>query len=313
MRTTAASFPTVLRYQLTNLSTRQARLQTQAGTGQRFQVASEDPRAMRKVLDLQGEIKSLGQYERNIGTLKDTIDASYAAMSSLKKVSDRATEIATRSDGLRTDEELRTFATEIDQLIERGLQLGNSRHQGNYLFGGTKNTQAAFTETRDASGRVTSVTYNGTNSVSEGEIATGISVSVAIPGENTSGAGTRALFKDTRADAQADIFGHLIALRDNLLAGDSQTVRTSDLPNLLKDEENILFHFGNVGAIQTRLETAADLSVRRSTSLEGLVSREADADLAETLVALSEIQNAYQAALKTGGTILNQSLLDYIR
>jgi flagellar hook-associated protein 3 FlgL len=197
--------------------------------------------------------------------------------------------------------------------IYRDLKLANPRHHVIFIFAGTKNDAPPFSVTRDANGRVTNVTYDGSSTVFESEIASGIAVSVTVPGENSSGTGVRGLFKDTRADSGADMFGHLISLRDNLLNNSSDAVRGTDLPNLLKDEENILFHFGNVGAIQSRLEVATDLASLRSTSLESLVSKESDADLAETLVALSEIQNAYQAALKTGGTILSQSLLDYIR
>ena len=45
---------------------------------------------------------------------------------------------------------------------------------------------------------------------------------------------------------------------------------------------------------------------------EEFISREVDADLAQTLVKLNEVQAAYLAALKSGATIMNQSLLDYV-
>jgi flagellar hook-associated protein 3 FlgL len=319
MRVTTSSFPNTLRSQLERLSTQQARLQTQAGTGQRFSIASEDPRAMRKVLDLQSEIKTLSQYEKNIGTLQDTLTASYTAIAEVKKVSDRAGEIATRADGLHTPEELHSLGTEVDQLLEQTLQLANSQHQRNYLFGGTKNTTPPYVATRDAAtGKITGITFNGTSSVSQAEIAEGITIAVSVPGSNPDEDGntgtTRGFLKDDSSGA--DFFAHLISLRNNLDDANPAAVariRQSDLPNLLTDEDNFLYHFANVGAIQSRLETAGSLANQRSISLESLVSKESDADLSQTLVALSQIQNAYTAALKTGGTILNQSLLDYIR
>ena len=265
---------------------------------------------MRKVLDMQSEIKLLAQYEKNIANLKDTVTASFVAVSGLKKVSDRAGEIATRVDSLKTPEELLTFATEIDQLVERTLQISNTRHQASYLFGGTKDSAAPFAATRDADGKIVSVAYQGASTVSSSEIAEGITIAATIPGENATGAGPRGLLADTRSDS--DFFAHLIALRDNLKANNGVAVNQVDLPNLLKDEENILFHFGDVGAVETRLDTGSAIANRRKASLEGLVSKEADADLALTLVALSEVQNAYRAALQTGGTILGQSLLDYL-
>jgi flagellar hook-associated protein 3 FlgL len=311
MRVTSSSFPRLLGNQLTELATKQARLQAQAGTGQRFSISSEDPRSMRTVMDLQSEIKSLGQYDKNIARLRDTLDTSYTVTSHLKKVSDRANEIATLAEGIRTDDELGAYANEIDQLIDQGVQLANSRHQGTYLFAGTDNQAAPFVSNRDASGKITSVQYNGSTSVAEIEIDQGVSLAVNIPGANSTGSGLRGLLTDSQNGA--DFFGHLISLRDNLKAGNSAAIAATDLPNLLKDEENFVYHYGFIGAAQARLETTAKIGEQRKLSLEGLVSREADADLASTLVSLNEIQNAYMAALKTGGTILSQSLLDYLR
>lgn len=311
MRVTASSFPTLLANQLTQLSSKQARFQTQASTGQRFQTSSEDPSAMRKVLDMQGEIKLLSQYEKNINNLQDTVASSYVAISGLKKACDRAGEIATRVDGLKTPEELITYATEVDQLIERALQVGNTSHQSSYIFGGTKNSDAPFVATRDADGKIISVAYQGSTSVASSEIGEGITISATIPGSNISGSGSRGLLADSRTGG--DFFAHLISLRDNLEKGNATTINTVDLPNLLKDEDNILYHYGGIGATQTRLDTASSIVNQRKSSLEGLVSKESDADLAVTLVGLNEVQNAYQAALQTGGTILRLSLLDYIR
>jgi flagellar hook-associated protein 3 FlgL len=62
-----------------------------------------------------------------------------------------------------------------------------------------------------------------------------------------------------------------------------------------------------------RLDTSYAIAKKRAFSLEPLISQEADVDLATTLVRLNEIQNAYVAALQTGGTLLSTSLLDYIR
>jgi len=40
---------------------------------------------------------------------------------------------------------------------------------------------------------------------------------------------------------------------------------------------------------------------------------ETDADLAKVLVQLNQTQVSYQAALQTGGRILQMSLMDYLR
>src|SRR5688500_9198435 len=101
MRVTTNSFPNRLLSQLGTLASRQAQLQNQAATGQRIALPEDDPRAMRRVLDMQSEAKTLDQYVTNISHIKEATTASYSAMRSLKTLNDRASEIATLADGLK--------------------------------------------------------------------------------------------------------------------------------------------------------------------------------------------------------------------
>lgn len=311
MRVTSNSFPTRLLTQLNDLASRQTRLQSQAATGQRIALPEDDPRAMRRVLEMQTEARALDQYNLNIGRLQDASTVSYSAMKSLKKFNDRAGEIATLADGLRSPEELNIYAQEIDQIIAQSMQVANSRHRGDYLFAGTKSDQPPFVAVTDADGRVTAVNYTGNTEAISAEISPGVTSEAQPLGANSSGSGARGLLSDTRSGA--DVFAHLIQLRDHLLAGDTDAVASTDLPNLGKDEDNFLYHYGHTGAIQSRLEAASSLTKDHSFSIEQQVSGLVDADLAQTMVRLTQVQNAYTAALQTGGSILNTSLLDYLR
>jgi flagellar hook-associated protein 3 FlgL len=311
MRVTSNTFPNLLAGQLEQLSQRQNRLQNQAATGQRIQLPEDDPTAMRRVLDLQTESVNISQYRANIQRLQEYSQVSYGAIHSLKSLVDRAAEIATLADGTKSQDQLDTYANDVEQLLEQGLQHVNALHRGDYIFSGTRSNVPPYTAVKDANGEVVSVAYQGNSDLASAEIAENVSVTTMTLGENTTGAGPRGLITDSRAGA--DFFNHLIALRDNLRAGNTDAILNTNLVELGNDEDNFLVHFGNVGAVQARLEAAESISRTRSQSVEVLVSKEADADLAQTLVRLSETQNAYQAALQSGGTILNQSLLDYIR
>ena len=90
-------------------------------------------------------------------------------------------------------------------------------------------------------------------------------------------------------------------------------IKESVAGNLEKDEVNFIDHFSNIGATLSRLETSETITQAQVSSIEPLVSNEVDVDLADALVRLNEIQNAYTAALQSGGTLLKTSLLDYIR
>jgi flagellar hook-associated protein 3 FlgL len=156
MRVTANTFPNSLVDQLATLSARQNRLQNQAATGQRIQLPEDDPAAIQRVLDLQTEAKSVAQYGRIIASLRDQAQASYSVMQGLKKISDRAGELAIMADGTKPPDELKLYATELTQLIKQAVQLTQTKVHGDYLLSGTLSDQPPFVLATDTDGNATS-------------------------------------------------------------------------------------------------------------------------------------------------------------
>ena len=313
MRIAFNTIPASLTQQLSSLSARQNRLQNQAATGKRISQLDDEPATMRRVLDLQAQGSQTAQYRKNITALQGQATASYGAISSVQTIAARAGELATLADGTRSPQELAAYAAEVTQMIQHGVQQMNTTWEGNYIFGGTKNTQPPYTVATDANGNVTGVTYQGNNSVSEAEIAQGATLSSQVPGENNTGAGPAGVITDTRTGA--DLFNHLISLQNHLLSGNTAAIAATDLPALAKDETNITSRIADNGLTQSRLDTADSLAQKQSLSLKQMVSQDSDADLADTLTKLSATQTAYQAALQSGAKLLsqNQSLMDYLR
>ncbi len=311
MRVTSHTFPDSLIQQLTRLTITQNRLQTQASTGQRIQLPSDDPAAVRRVLDLQAQGASTNQYQRNISTLEEITQTGYTALRALKNVSDRAGEIVILADGTKSPAELSIFATEIDSLIEQGVGAVNAKFREEYIFGGNRSDQPPFEIVYDAGGRITGVNYQGSANTNEYEIGPDVLIAPHSVGSNNSGSGARGLVTDSRSGA--DLFNHLIELRDHLAAGDTAAISATDKAAFADDEDNLLFHIGNIGAVLDRLNAAEASVQQRGESIEQSISTEVDADLAQTLVRLTETQTAYQAALQSGARVLGQSLLDYLR
>ncbi len=305
MRVTANSFPMDLQNQMQDLMTKQAALQRQAATGQRISKPSDDPRAMRRVLDINTEIKALHQYRDNLNKVKEYTDVAYGSVSALKKISDRASEIATMADDMRGPDHMKAYAQEVNQMIEEAVRVANGKHRNVFMFSGTKTTTAPFEVTRTGD-KISAVTYKGNANIIQTDVAEFSSVPVNFLGE-----GPQGVLKNTTTGS--DFIRNLISLRDNLEANNATAIKTTDFVNLGKDESNFINHFSNIGAIQSRLETSDAITLKRLDSLDPLISQEADVDLAQTLVRLNEIQNSYRAALQTGARLLQTSLLDYVR
>ena len=127
MRVTSNSFTDTFISQLRTLSERQQRLQNQATSGQRISLPEDDPSAVQRTLNLNTEAQAIKRYQANIVALQDRTTASFDAIKAVKKVSDRAGEIATLADGTKSPDELRSYATELTQLIQQAAQLMNTQ------------------------------------------------------------------------------------------------------------------------------------------------------------------------------------------
>ena len=91
-------------------------------------------------------------------------------------------------------------------------------------------------------------------------------------------------------------------------------IAATDRPALTSDEDNLLYQVANNGAVQARLTAEASVAGDRKIALNQSMSNVAGADLTQTLVQLSQTQNAYQAALQSSANILQlqQYLLSYL-
>lgn len=310
MRVTGNYFSEAFINQVNNLSARQQRLQNQVATGQRISAPSDDPAAVQRTLNLQTDQKAVEQFGLNISTLQTRATTALDAIKSVKSVSDRAGEIATLADGTRSPDELKAYAAEVTQMIKQAVQTMNGKQGDSYLFGGTQGNQPPFVMTTDDNGNVTGVTYQGNENVAQTAIDSGVTMAVDVPGANSSGSGAPGVITDSRSGA--DFFNHLISLQNNLLAGDTAAIASTDRPALSNDENNLISNISNNAATQTRLETASSANSKRATALTSAISNQADADLTDTIVQLNQAQYAYQAALQSGAGIMRTSLLDYL-
>ena len=159
----------------------------------------EDPRATRKVLELQQETRRLNQYNENIDLSSEKLNSVYGAIQALKKVSDRAGELAAMVDDMKSKDQLAAYRQEVNQLIEQSVQIGNTNNQFGYIFGGTRSNTEAYNVTRNENGEISGVEYQGSTQTVGIEIAKGSQISVEMPGSNTTESGTLVCLKLERA------------------------------------------------------------------------------------------------------------------
>jgi flagellar hook-associated protein 3 FlgL len=298
MRVSTNTVSDQILHQVQALGGRQAKLQNQVSTGQKIFEAEDNPAAIGRVLNLESEQRQIGQFSRNVTRSLSISEASFAGLQAVKKVSDRATELAVLGSAVNGASASAAYANEVDQLIEQSLQAVNLRLGNDYLFAGTAVEAAPFTATRNASGRINAVAYAGNSDRPAIPISENSSLTPGVSG--TTNLGLR------------DFINNLVGLRDALLANAPGSVATIQT-RLLGNEDDLVSAIAEQGGVQARIEAAKSQHVARALTLENLVSVETDADLPSTLVRLNRATNAYEAALQSGAKIMQISLLDYLR
>jgi len=297
MRVTSNTFPDNLVQHLQRLTSRMNTLQNQTATGQRVRDPSDDPTAAVRVLNFQAERNRIAQYHRNALRADDILTASIAEIRNLSRTSERAGEIIALTSDLSGSDAIKAYGIEVNQLLEQAVVNANANFNGEPLFGGTGADTTPYNVVRDASGNITAVTFGGSATTAEFQISDGSRLSP---------------YPDNTVSLQVlDLLNNLVGLRDALASGSASATK-AQAAVMETSEDALVNAVSGLGALQGRIELETAQNRTRYSSLAEQISREADSDLAQTIVELTQNQQAYEAALMSAGKILDRSLLDYL-
>ena len=275
-----------------------SRLQEQISTGKKVNRASDDPAGARKILSLRSEDLRLDQYASNIQTATQSLDFNAAALSNTSDIVQRITELTMQGVSGATDQSGRTIiANEINQLLETIMQSANSQRLGRYTFAGTETTTEPFVATRNASGNISSVAYNGNRETIQYNVGPNTNTTVNLTGDE--------VFMKTR------LFQTIVRIRDNLKDG-AITFATNELTNLDNASQNILNSIAKAGGISSTLELTGNRIDDTKLSLQEVLASAESADIAELVLKLTEQQSIFEASLSSGSYIFKTSILNYI-
>jgi flagellar hook-associated protein 3 FlgL len=312
IRITSNTLATRLTSDLTRLSSTQSRLTQEMASGNRLIDASDDVPATGRVMSYESEKRSLQQYERNAQRALTNISVSSTALTSINSIAKTIFNLAPSAGASGDPSSQAALATQVDGLIEQAVSLANTQVSGTYLFGSKETSTAPFSVTRDGTGRISGVTYNGDTGAAP-EIA--ISESAQVASIN-SGAQNQQL---------ESFLNNLVGLRDSVLdlhdatiASDQTAMDTAKAAiaaaqnTLDTDEGNIVTMRSTLATAQFRIQSTQTQNATRFNQLATLSSDETEINLPETIIKYQSAERSYEAALQAGSKLLQRSLLDYI-
>jgi flagellar hook-associated protein 3 FlgL len=274
-----------------------SKYQRQISSGRRMEKPSDDPLATYNAMRLRSELQGIVNDQRSISDAKGWLDTTEASLNEINEVVQHARELALQgSNGTMAQADRDKLADEVDQLIQTAKSAANAQYAGRYVFSGTKTDTVPYLQ-----GAVD--TWQGDTSGSiYRSVGAGQTVAINVRGEDILGSG----------GADGKVLASLRSLSTNLRAGNTAGLGT-DTTALASNIEQISSARGLTGAVTNRLESANARLSQMEEATTGLLSEAEDTDIAKALIQLTTQQSVYEAALKSGQTLIQPSLLDFLR
>ena len=270
-----------------------SQLQQQLASGKRVSKVSDDPISGRRSLIFRTQHFEIERYQENIAKTLSFQESTDAVFSRMIEVVDEAKTLALRGVNASEDAQSRAvLAQSIDGMLERMVDLGNTKHDGRYIFSGTAVLTQPFAIANDT------VVYQG--DLDDFQVSISHSTRVAV---NLNG---HSLFKQ-----EEDVFAIFSRVSKALRENDPEEVEAL-LDNLDQTQHHLAGKQGELGSRIQRVELTRTQLEFASVNISELISAEEDVDLAETISKLQVAETTLQAGLNAGARVLRPTLLDFL-
>lgn len=296
MRATLTTTYRSLLANLTHSSTRLEDLRVQAATGKKVSKPSDDPSAIRPMLDTRGQIRASERFLRTLGTAGDRLNILDTHLERVENLMVRAKEsLVYAGNGSLSQADLKTLGNQMRQMKEELLAVANANVDGKYLFSG-------FSEDVIPYPTGTPGEFDGDDNKIELEIGPGEKIAVNLTGSE--------VFGDPGTGKDVwQLFDEMIAA---LEAGDSAAA-LAEMDNLDRAADHARGRRSLMGNLAQRVDNAQLNMEDMRIDMKAMLSRLEDADILETLTNMTMQETALKAALDITSRVSRLSILDYMR
>jgi flagellar hook-associated protein 3 FlgL len=278
-----------------------ARSQEQLASGHSINAPSDNPYGASQALSLQSALDGLTAYEGDAQDGVSWMNTSSAALASIQSQAQRVRELVLEGgSGLNSPSDLQAIAAEVEQLAEGVKQDANTQYAGQYVFAGTLTATPPYQQGAEDA-------YQGNGGAIRRALGPGATVNVAVNLAGVLGSGSAA--------ADGKLLDTLRTIANNLREGTPaavETLRTADLASLDTNLNALTGLQAEAGAVTNQLQLAVARVASLRTTTTAHLSNVQDADIAKVSIEFSNQQAAFNAALRAGASIVQQSLLEFL-
>lgn len=324
MKATQGTTYRMLGSRLNTVANQLEELRSIGATGKKLNRPSDDPAAIRPVLNTRKQISNVERNLETMGKSLDTMQATDGHLEHVENIMQRAKEIMTNAiNGSLGDADRTVLADELVQLRKELLDAANGTVDGKYLFAGYEEDTIPFVENPSytTAGYLANDSstwpylYQGDENATSLEITTGERIVVNLTGNDlffgTSTWDTAVPTNNSTDPGRYDLFLEMTQAEEAIRANDQGLMQTSmdDLDGAAEQNRRLRSQLGNRAS---RVETATDYQKGVLVDLKQILSRYEDADAIESFQAIVQQETAFQAALNVTAKVSQMSILDFI-
>lgn len=295
MRVTQSMLTNNMLRNLTSSYHKLGKYQEQLSSQKKISRPSDDPVVVFKGISYRTSVNDVSQYQRNMSEvnvwLENTEDALEKAGSSIHRLTDLITQANT---GTVTDDDRKKIDDEIEEIKKQLVSIANTKISGKYIFNGSDIYNAPVNYDG------TNVTMKYNNDAVNIEVSAGIKLQVNYLGSNVFG------------NEKSGMFADLEALQNDLKNGNEPDLGKfidafqSHLNTVTSARSSIGASMNRVDMIQNRLDSQEIIATKTMSENE-------DIDVEKVILNLQTQQSIHRAALSVGSSIIQPSLVDFLR
>jgi flagellar hook-associated protein 3 FlgL len=263
---------------------------------------SDNPYGASQVIDLQSQLEGLSAYEGNAQDGISWENTATNAMSSIGQVVQRVRELLVQgANGTYNQSDLETMALQVEQLTEAIKQDANTQYAGQYVFSGTETTTAPYEQGANDE-------YKGNEETIGRTVGPGASVNITTNISTLLGNGEEA--EDEK------LLDTLRTIAKNMRGGtaeDQALLGGADLQKLDANIATLTQLQASAGSATDQLQTALTRNEDLQNSITEALSNTDATNIAAASITYANEQAAYEAALRAGASIVQESLLNFLQ
>lgn len=277
--------------------------QERIASQKRINKISDDPNGMARVLGYRSNIAAIEQYQENIDQGINQLEFNEITLDLASDLVLTAKSLAEEYSGLYyTAEEKQFAADQIKDLYDQVISLANSTYNNNYIFAGHATDTAPFSRDADFN-----VTYQGDDG--QARLMVGNNVEITFNADGSK------IFQNA-ANGGVNLFDELKNVIDGLenpdaAAGSAQIQAT--VSPLYTARQQINSRRAEYAPALYRLQYTDEYWTNLKPKVQGTLADTEQADIAKTVMELTNLEVAYETTLATAARIIQPSLMDFLR